>query len=72
VIRAVVDVNVLISALLGPLGFSRRVLLLWQAGAFRPLVSDGIVREVGKKLRLPRIARRYSVSDDERRWFSRC
>jgi predicted nucleic acid-binding protein len=33
-IRAVVDVNVLVSALIAPLGFSRRVLTAWEQGQF--------------------------------------
>jgi predicted nucleic acid-binding protein len=41
-IRAVVDVNVLISSILGPLGFSRQVILAWVAGRFRAVASEGI------------------------------
>jgi predicted nucleic acid-binding protein len=54
-IRAVVDVNVLISALVGPLGFSRRVLEAWKQAQFDLIVSDGIVEELGDKLSLRRI-----------------
>jgi putative PIN family toxin of toxin-antitoxin system len=65
-ISAVLDVNVLVSSLLGPLGFSRRIVVAWQAEAFRLLTSEGIIAEVGEKLRLPRIARRFHLIDDDR------
>ncbi len=32
------------------------------------MTSDGIVREGGEKLQLPRITRRYNVMEDDRRW----
>lgn len=67
-IRAVIDVNVIVSAVIAPLGASRRILLAWAAGAFSPIISDGIVREVGEKLQLSRITRRYNIMDADRRW----
>jgi uncharacterized protein len=60
-IRAVVDVNVLISAILGPLGFSRQVIVAWAAGRFDAITSEGIYTKLEEKLALPRIARRYHV-----------
>ena len=66
-IRAVLDINVIVSGLIAPLGASRRILLAWAAGAFSLVTSDGIVHEVGEKLQLPRIIRRYNVAEDDRR-----
>jgi putative PIN family toxin of toxin-antitoxin system len=69
VIRAVIDVNVIVSAILGPLGLPRRVLLAWEAEAFSPITSAGIISKVAEKLSLPRISRRYNVnSADDIRW----
>jgi uncharacterized protein len=69
-IRAVIDVNVLLSSILGPLGFSRRVILAWAAGQFRALTSEGIYTTLEEKLALPRIARRYNVNTAEDiRWI---
>jgi putative PIN family toxin of toxin-antitoxin system len=67
--RAVLDVNVIASAILGPLGLPRRILLAWEAGAFSAVTSAGIISEVGAKLSLPRISRRYQVhTTDDIRW----
>lgn len=60
-IRAVVDVNVLISAILGPLGFSRQVLLAWARRQFQAITAEGIYTKLEEKLALPRLVRRYNV-----------
>lgn len=67
-IRAVVDVNVVVSAVIGPFGHSRRILLSWEQGFFSSVTSEGIVTEVEVKLRLPRITRRYRITEDDARW----
>src|SRR6266498_5697163 len=63
--RAVVDVNVLVSAILGPLGLPRQVARAWQAGRFTAIASEGIYTKLEEKLALPRIARRYNVHSPE-------
>lgn len=69
-IRAVIDVNVLLSAVLGPLGFPRGVLQGWEAGHFTAVVSEGIYTALEEKLSLPRIVRRYNLqSPDDIRWI---
>lgn len=69
-IRAVVDVNVLVSAILGPLGFSRQVALVWNAGRFTVIASEGIYTQLEEKLSLPRISRRYNVrTPEDIRWL---
>jgi predicted nucleic acid-binding protein len=69
VIRATIDVNVLLSAILGPLGISRRIVLAWEAGWFVPITSEGILRELDEKPRLPDIVRRHRISDADRSWI---
>jgi putative PIN family toxin of toxin-antitoxin system len=64
-IRAVLDVNVLVSAIIGPLGFSRRVVLACAARRFTAIASEGIYTKLEEKLSLPRIARRYNLSTPE-------
>lgn len=64
-IRAVIDVNVLLSAIIGPLGFSRQIVLAWQAGRFVAISSAGIISELAEKLALPRIQRRYSIESPQ-------
>jgi putative PIN family toxin of toxin-antitoxin system len=69
-IRAVIDVNVLVSSIIGLLGFSRQVALAWAAGRFRGIASEGIYTKLEEKLALPRIARRYNVNTPEDiRWI---
>ena len=60
-IVAVLDVNVIISAVLGALGFPRQVVDALRAGRFVVATSAGITAEVESKLRLPRISRRFLV-----------
>lgn len=60
--RAVLDVNVLLSAVIGPEGIPRRIWLAWQLGIFTLVTSEPIIAEMATKLRLPRIARRYAVA----------
>jgi uncharacterized protein len=64
-IAAVLDVNVLISAILGPLGHPRQIVLAWEANQFAVITSDGIIAELRANLRLPRIARRYNVRNPQ-------
>ena len=66
-IRAVLDVNVLVSAILGPLGSSRKIARAWQAGRFVAVTSEGIIAEVDEKLRLPRIRDRYRLAENDPR-----
>ena len=63
-LRAVLDVNVLVSAFIAPFGFARALWLACQRGEFDLIVSDHIVSETDMKLRLPRIARRYAFAHE--------
>jgi putative PIN family toxin of toxin-antitoxin system len=58
----VLDVNVLISSVIAPLGIPRRLISAWQEGLYYLIISPGIIDELGKKLNLPRIANRYKPS----------
>ena len=68
-IRAVVDINILLSAVVAPLGAPRRIVLGWEAGAFAPIVSQGMRDVRDEKLRLRRIVQRYHLTDDDRDWI---
>jgi putative PIN family toxin of toxin-antitoxin system len=56
-VRAVLDVNVLISAILSPRGSPARLLLAWQAGAFELVVSPALLAELRRALAYPKLAR---------------
>jgi putative PIN family toxin of toxin-antitoxin system len=58
-IRAVLDVNVLLSAIIGPLGLPRHILEAWEDGRFHSITSAGLIGELRVKLALPRISRKY-------------
>ena len=60
-IRAVIDVNVLVSAILGPIGLPRQVILSWFTNQFAAVSSEGIIAKLQEKLALPRISRRYNL-----------
>ena len=61
--RAVLDANVLISAVLSRRGAPAALLLAWQAGAFELIVSPLLLTEVRRALAYPKLARLVSASD---------
>lgn len=62
-LRAVLDVNVLISAILSPSGAPARLLLAWQAGAFELVVSPKLLAELARALGYPKIRRLIPIAD---------
>lgn len=65
-IKAVVDANVVISSVIAPLGPSRRVFNAWRDGVFARVTTAGILEEVSRRLAHPRIAQRYSITNEDR------
>lgn len=61
--RAVLDANVLISAVLSPRGTQARLLLAWQAGAFELVVSPLLLTELRRALAYPKLARLVPPDD---------
>jgi predicted nucleic acid-binding protein len=62
-VRAVLDVNVLISAILSPRGSPARLLLAWQAGAFELVVSPALLAELARALAYPTLAHLIPAAD---------
>jgi len=62
-VRAVLDANVLISAVLSPRGTPARLVLAWQAGAFDLVVSPLLLAEVRRALAYPKLERRIPPAD---------
>jgi len=60
--RAVLDVNVLISALIAPSGIPARILELWREEKFVLLVSEPILDELERVLAEPRLRRRHGLA----------
>ena len=60
---AVLDPNVLISALLSPAGLAADVLRAWQRGEFDLVVSALLLEELARALAYPKLRRRISEED---------
>ena len=71
--RAVLDVNVLISALLARGGAPARVVLAWQRGEFELIVSPLLLAELQRALAYPKLRRaiRADEAADFVRWLTR-
>lgn len=63
--RAVVDPNVLISALLSPPGAPARLLQTWVDGGFELIVSPQLLAELDRALAYPKLRKRIPASDAE-------
>lgn len=61
--RAVLDVNVLVSAVLTPHGPPARVLARWLAGEFELVVSEHLLLELERTLAYPKLRARVSATD---------
>lgn len=61
--RAVLDPNVLISAVLSPSGAPARLLLKWRSGEFELLVSPLLLAELKRALAYPKLRDRVSAGD---------
>jgi putative PIN family toxin of toxin-antitoxin system len=64
-VRAVLDANVLIAAILSPRGTPARLLLAWQGGAFELVVSPMLLAEVRRALAYPKLERLVARADAE-------
>ena len=62
-IRAVVDTNVLVSGFISPLSHPREIERRWRRAEFVLVTSRDIVEEVSRVLHLPRIMRKYHVTE---------
>jgi uncharacterized protein len=65
-VRAVFDVNVLISALLSPAGTPAQLIARWLEGEFELVVSPALVAEAGRTLALPKLGSRIEEADAKR------
>jgi uncharacterized protein len=63
VFRAVLDPNILISALLSPRGSPARVVSRWLAGHFELVVSETLLTELERALSYPKLRDRVSAEE---------
>ena len=59
--RAVLDVNVLISAVISPLGAPGRILRFWEQDKFELASSPPILSELERVLHYPKIQGKYNI-----------
>ena len=67
--RAVLDANVLVSAILSPQGIPAKVLTAWQAEECHLVLSEAVLGEIDRVLRYSRIVRRHRWSDERLQGF---
>jgi putative PIN family toxin of toxin-antitoxin system len=62
-VRAVLDANVLIAALLSPTGAPAQILARWFAGDFELVVSESLLAELERALAYPKLRARIAPED---------
>jgi putative PIN family toxin of toxin-antitoxin system len=70
-IIAVLDTNVLVSALCLPSSLPAQLLRLWLARQFELVLSGMILAELEDVLRRPKISRRYGITEESIQTFTR-
>ena len=61
--RAVLDANVIVSALLSPGGAPAHILSRWLAGEFELVLSEGLLAELERTFAYPKLRRRISADE---------
>jgi len=62
-VRAVLDPNILIAALLSPTGAPGQLVGRWLAGEFELVVSEALLAELERALAYPKLRRRVSAEE---------
>lgn len=62
-IRAVLDTNIRVSAILNPAGFPAEVLNSFRKGDFLAVISEPIIAEIADVLSRPRIKDKYGITE---------
>jgi len=65
-LRAVLDPNVIISALLSPKGSPARLIDAWQQGRFELVVSSALLTELERALAYPKLRKRIEADEAAR------
>lgn len=67
--KAVLDANVFVSAVINTCGIPKQIIDLWRDDLFELLVSEAILAEIGRVLRYPRIAALHQLTAAELQEF---
>lgn len=68
-IRAVLDANVFVSAVLSSKGVPAQILTAWRANRFHLVTSEAILQEIDRVLHYPKIGERHRWTKDEIKVF---
>lgn len=63
-IKAVIDTNIWVSALLNPFGYPARIRKFFEKGVFQVVVSEPLLEELADVLNRPRIREKYDVTPE--------
>jgi hypothetical protein len=61
--KIVLDANIYVSSMINTQGNPRHIMQQWEQGDFDVLVSSSIIKEIGRVLRYPRIAKRHKQNE---------
>ena len=67
--RAVLDANIFVSAIINPHGMPARILNVWRMQEFYIVMSQATLAEIGKVLRYPKIAKYHRWSEERLQLF---
>jgi hypothetical protein len=62
VLKAVVDVNLVVSGIISKEGSPAKLLLAWRNNDFLLIISEGMLEETKKVLQYPRIKNKYNLN----------
>ncbi len=63
-VRAVIDTNIWVSAIINPFGFPAQLRKAFESGAFLAIVSEPLLEELAEVLNRPRIKAKYGLTED--------
>ena len=64
-VKAVIDTNIWVSAILNPSGFPSKLLRSFVKGLFQPAISEQMFLELAEVLNRPRIKDKYGLTVDD-------
>jgi len=64
-VKAVIDTNIWVSALINPFGFPAKLRKAFEKGLFQPVISDVMIEEIVEVLGRPRIKDKYGIQEDD-------
>lgn len=64
-LKAVIDVNLFVSAVISKKGNPAKLLQLWRDRAFLTVISEQMIEEFERVLRYPRVRNKYNLKDED-------